>query len=211
MEGDLISLLKEDKNLFVIARTLRIPREEARQRIQGLSEADGIPGKVLAKYTGNNYKDWTPEEDGNLRKLFQERVRIPEIAQTLQRSDRAIWIRLRTLGITEKKTPKTDWTPLCKEIVALLIGARVKSEELGKILSQVKKEYADIVYQIEVPEMIVSQEELLEKLNAYLESLGKSGEVEIQTKAGMYNVLVAELPYPISKEEAKSFIESLTQ
>ena len=62
------------------------------QEVQGVQEGQGV----------QEFKKWTAEEEEILRSHFAGAQNVPALTQLVNRSERAIWYRLKKMGLIEE-------------------------------------------------------------------------------------------------------------
>lgn len=70
---------------------------DALSRVRALDERESrILQRAITRDTGT-FRRWTPDEDRRLLKMHKARIRCAQIAKTLDRTEQAVFTRLRDL------------------------------------------------------------------------------------------------------------------
>ena len=65
--------------------------------------SSGIGAQEFKKFNGEReVKKWTEEEEETLRRRFEQEKNVPALALIVGRTERAIWYRLKKLGLIEE-------------------------------------------------------------------------------------------------------------
>lgn len=100
----------------------------------------------------NKDKKWTKAEECYLLAYYQQGKQIKEISQLMERSEDAIWFRLKKLNV-KKRVVHLKWGPVEDEMLTTMRGKGMYfkdiAEEMGRSLRSVERRYSRLVKEVQ--------------------------------------------------------------